>query len=81
MSEVVLMLGNIISETPEVQGSSEPVKESEVEEGPSEEIESGKQENNFWRRVVEFREMVCFRNKSIGKFDWKNWTPGVIRTR
>lgn len=75
------MLGNIISETPEVQDFSEPLKESEDKEGPSEEVESGKLENNFRRRVVEFREMVCFRNKSIGKFDWKNWTPSVIRTR
>ncbi|WOG86780.1 hypothetical protein DCAR_0205998 [Daucus carota subsp. sativus] len=80
MSEVVLMLGNIISDTPEMQGSSESVKESE-DEAPSEEFESGKQENNFRRRVVEFREMVSFRNKSIGKFDWKNWTPGIIKTR
>lgn len=74
------MLGNIISDTPEMQGSSESVKESE-DEAPSEEFESGKQENNFRRRVVEFREMVSFRNKSIGKFDWKNWTPGIIKTR
>lgn len=79
MSEVVSILGNIISETPEVQGSSEPVKESEDEDGPSELVESGKQENNFRRRVVELREMLSLRNKSI--FDWKNWTPGVIRTR
>lgn len=82
MSEVVEILGNIISEVtsqdsiPEVAKETEEVKEEESRE----ENEVGKQENNDRKRGFDFKEMVSFRNRSIGKLDWRNWTPGLVRT-
>ncbi|KAK9279314.1 hypothetical protein L1049_012993 [Liquidambar formosana] len=82
MSEVVEMLGNIISETsPQDEGASQPIDEIEdVKEETTNETESTKQGNNYLKKVFDFREMVNLRNKSIGKLDWKNWTPGLVRT-
>ncbi|KAJ7980852.1 Protein kinase [Quillaja saponaria] len=84
MSEVVDKLGSIISETmfPE-QSISQPVnKTEEVEEGDEAETgpEPTKQSNNYLKKVFDIREIVSLRNKSIGKLDWKNWTPGLVRT-
>ncbi|XP_008223689.1 PREDICTED: probable receptor-like protein kinase At5g47070 isoform X1 [Prunus mume] len=82
MSEVVVVLGSIIDElSSQDEVVHEPVieteeaKEETVEET---EIETTKQGNK--KRVFDIREMVNFRNKSIGKLDWRNWTPGLIRT-
>ncbi|XP_021828545.1 probable serine/threonine-protein kinase PBL19 isoform X1 [Prunus avium] len=80
MSEVVVVLGSIIDElssqdevVPEPVIETEEAKEETVEET---EIETTKHGNK--KRVFDIREMVNFRNKSIGKLDWRNWTP--IRT-
>lgn len=85
MSEVVEMLGNIISEissqdevTPQPVGDIEDVKEeSEAEMEPE---PTTKQGSNYLKKVFDIREMVNLRNKSIGKLDWRNWTPGLVRT-
>ncbi|KAK3012775.1 hypothetical protein RJ639_010211, partial [Escallonia herrerae] len=78
MSEVVEMLGNIISETSsQEQGAPEPVKLTEdVKEERREEVELSKQGNIYRKRVFDFKEMVSLR--SIGKLDWKIWTAGVL---
>nr|GMD15830.1 probable serine/threonine-protein kinase PBL19 [Ipomoea batatas] len=39
------------------------------------------QENNNQKKGFDFREIINLRNKSIGKLDWRNWTPGLVRTR
>lgn len=83
MSEVVATLGIIISETSSLQeeDASEPNKETQdVKEETLEEVESGKQGTNLRKRVFDFKEMVSLRNRSIGKLDWRNWTPAVVRT-
>ncbi|GMI84081.1 PBS1-Like 37 [Hibiscus trionum] len=84
MSEVVEMLGNIISQTssqyePASQsiGENEDVKEeSEVET----EVESTKQGHNYLKKVFDIKEIISLRNRSVGKLDWRNWTPGLVRT-
>lgn len=84
MSEAVEMLGNIISESSsQDEATPEPICETEVmkEEIEGERTgESNKQGNNYLKRVLDIREMVNLRNKSIGKLDWRNWTPGLVRT-
>ncbi|KAL7173394.1 hypothetical protein ACSBR2_032790 [Camellia fascicularis] len=82
MSDVVEMLGNIISETPlQDDVFPQPAKESEdALEETEEEAEPCKEENNPWKRVFDLKEMISLRNKSIGKLDWRNWTPGIVRT-
>ncbi|XP_057954195.1 serine/threonine-protein kinase PCRK1 [Malania oleifera] len=83
MSEVVDTLGSIISEmmSQDEDSAVQPVKEAEgVKEENMEEIEPSRQGNNYLRRVFDLREMVRLRNKSIGKLDWRNWTPGLVRT-
>uniref|UniRef100_A0A6N2MZX5 Protein kinase domain-containing protein n=1 Tax=Salix viminalis TaxID=40686 RepID=A0A6N2MZX5_SALVM len=84
MSEVVEMLGNIIDEISS-QDEDTPEPASEIEEAKEEatgetEAESNKQGNNNWKKVFDIREMVNLRNRSIGKLDWRNWTPGLVRT-
>ncbi|KAK2995952.1 hypothetical protein RJ640_003744, partial [Escallonia rubra] len=78
MSEVVEMLGNIISGTlSQEQGAPEPVKLTEdVKEERIEEVDLSKQGNIYRKRVFDFKEMVSLR--LIGKLDWKNWTAGVL---
>lgn len=85
MSEVVEMLGNIISETlsqdesvsQSVDENDDDVKEeSEVET----EVESTKQGHNYLKKVFDIREIISLRNRSVGKLDWRNWTPGPVRT-
>ncbi|KAK0606204.1 hypothetical protein LWI29_035125 [Acer saccharum] len=86
MSEVVEILGNIISETssqdediPQPVIETEDVKE-ETEAEAETERESTKQGNNYLKKVFDIKERVNLRNKSIGKLDWRNWTPGLVRT-
>lgn len=83
MSEVVETLGNIINETSSQEAALEPVNETEEakeENVGDSEPESGKQGNNYLKKVFDIRDFVNLRNKSIGKLDWRNWTPGMIRT-
>ncbi|XP_028757122.1 serine/threonine-protein kinase PCRK1-like isoform X2 [Neltuma alba] len=85
MSEVVEILGGIINdavsqfECPLQAVVSEEEKEEKLSE---EDTESGaaKQGNNYLKKVVDFREMMSLRNKSIRRLDWKNWAPGLVRT-
>lgn len=68
MSEVIEMLGSIIDEETEDNVNEESV-----------EPESGKTENTTRKKGFDFREMVL-RNRSIGKIEWRNWTPSLVRT-
>ncbi|KAF4362196.1 hypothetical protein G4B88_009476 [Cannabis sativa] len=91
MSEVVEILGNIINETTSqevevaaqevvapqaISETEEPEEETTVESEPV----STKQGNNYLKKVFDIREMVNLRTKSISKLDWRNWTPGLVRT-
>jgi serine/threonine protein kinase len=85
MSEVVEMLGNIIAEASTHQDEDAPQPVNETEEVKEEitgetEPEATKQGNNYRKKVFDIREMVSLRNKSFGKLDWRNWTPGLVRT-
>lgn len=83
MSEVVEILGSIIDEEASSQEETES-KSVKVAEDESEELdaetEPTKSGNNYMRKVREIKERVNLRNKSIGKLDWKNWTPGLVKT-
>ncbi|XP_075635970.1 serine/threonine-protein kinase PCRK1 [Castanea sativa] len=84
MSEVVEILGNIISNTTSQDEDGPPVV-SEAEEVKDEttgetEPESTRQGSNYRKKMFDIREMVNLRNKSFGKLDWRNWTPGLVRT-
>ncbi|XP_023874704.2 serine/threonine-protein kinase PCRK1 [Quercus suber] len=84
MSEVVERLGNIISDTTSQDEDGPPVI-SEAEEVKDEttgetEPESARQGSNYRKKMFDIREMVNLRNKSFGKLDWRNWTPGLVRT-
>ncbi|KAK9998628.1 hypothetical protein SO802_018231 [Lithocarpus litseifolius] len=84
MSEVVEILGNIISDTTSQDEDGPPVV-SEAEEVKDEttgetEPESTRQGSNYRKKMFDIREMVNLRNKSFGKLDWRNWTPGLVRT-
>ncbi|XP_050203365.1 serine/threonine-protein kinase PCRK1 [Mercurialis annua] len=83
MSEVVEILGSIISEASSLdEVASEPVAETEdVKEEASVETEpeSTKHWNGYRKKIFDLREIVNLRNRSIGKLDWRNWTP-LIRT-
>ncbi|KAF3454697.1 hypothetical protein FNV43_RR05145 [Rhamnella rubrinervis] len=83
MSEVVDVLGKIINVASTQEIAPEPVNETEEakEETVGErEPVSGKQGNNYLKKVFDIRDIVNLRNKSIGKLDWRNWTPGLVRT-
>ncbi|PHT78148.1 Receptor-like serine/threonine-protein kinase [Capsicum annuum] len=93
MSEVVDMLESIITDAAaQAEAVPETVKEAEDvnEEATKEEVdtkeegkgeaESGRPESNNQKWVFDFKEMVSFRNKSIGKIDWRNWKAGLIKT-
>ncbi|KAK2430137.1 non-specific serine/threonine protein kinase [Trifolium repens] len=86
MSEVVEILDSIINETVPVD---ECISEVVTETGEGNvvnlsvevtEPEPAKQGNNYLKKVFEFRDKVSLKNKSIGRFDWKNWAPGLVRT-
>lgn len=90
MSEVVEILGNIISEmisqdedAPQLVNGNEEFREEitgEIENEPEPEPVTTKQGNNYLKKVFDIREMVNLKNKSFGKLDWRNWTPGLVRT-
>ncbi|XP_076911235.1 serine/threonine-protein kinase PCRK1-like [Bidens hawaiensis] len=85
MSEVVVMLGNIIDDMlpcqqePETQTETETQVVDENEDGPGQ-IDLVKEEGcgggNYMRRVFEFKELVSLRNRSCGRLDWRYWTHG-----
>ncbi|XP_020973498.1 probable serine/threonine-protein kinase PBL19 isoform X2 [Arachis ipaensis] len=86
MSDVVEFLANILNDTIQeesipqavVANGEEKVKPSSVKDIEPE--PAAKQGNNYLKKVFEFRDMVSLRNKSIGRLDWKNWAPGLVRT-
>ncbi|XP_022755766.1 probable serine/threonine-protein kinase PBL19 isoform X3 [Durio zibethinus] len=84
MSDVVETLGNIISETlSQNEAVSQSVSENEDVKEESEvqtEVESTKQGHNYLKKVFDIRELINLRNRSVGKLDWRNWTPGLVRT-
>ncbi|RVW66163.1 putative serine/threonine-protein kinase PBL19 [Vitis vinifera] len=82
MSEVVEILGNIITEiAPQEEVAPQPINETDnVKEEAEEETEPIKQGNNYLRKVFDLKDMVNLRTKSVGKLDWRNWTPGMVRT-
>lgn len=80
MSEVTEMLGCIIADAsppdecvPEADIQTENVHEETIGS------ESGKTTNSSRKKGFDFREIVL-RNRSIGKLDWRNWTPSLVRT-
>ncbi|KAF5727381.1 receptor-like protein kinase [Tripterygium wilfordii] len=83
MSEVVEILGGIICEasqddcTSQTGSGNDEVKEENTAET---DIGSTKQGNKSRRTVFNIKEIVNLRNRSIGKLDWRNWTPGLVRT-
>ncbi|KAL2898977.1 Serine/threonine-protein kinase PCRK1 [Bienertia sinuspersici] len=82
MSDVVEVLSSIIDEASsqeETESKSEKVAEDESEELDTE-TEPTKPGNNYLRKVRDIKEMVSLRNKSIGKLDWRNRTPGLVKT-
>ncbi|KAL0390212.1 UNVERIFIED_CONTAM: Serine/threonine-protein kinase PCRK1 [Sesamum calycinum] len=80
MSEVTEMLGSIISEaSPPGECVPEPITQTENANEETVETESGKTENHHRKKGFDFKELVL-RNRSIGKLDWRNWTPSLVRT-
>ncbi|XP_059297632.1 serine/threonine-protein kinase PCRK1 [Lycium ferocissimum] len=87
MSEIVDMLENVITDAvPETPKEAEDVNEESAKEEVNtkeegqEEVESGKLESNSQKWGFDFKEMVSFRNKSISKLDWRNWTTALVKT-
>ncbi|XP_022986870.1 probable serine/threonine-protein kinase PBL19 [Cucurbita maxima] len=87
MSEVVEILGNIISEScQDHEAVSQPVNDEIVEtkeetaEVAEVEAATTRHRQSHLKKVFDFRDMVSLRNRSFGKLDWRNWTPGLVRT-
>lgn len=79
MSEIVEMLGSIIdAASPQDEFVPGSDKEAESMKEEAEESEPGKQESSR-KKGFDLRDLVM-RNRSIGKLDWRNWTPGLVRT-
>ncbi|XP_075490601.1 serine/threonine-protein kinase PCRK1-like [Primulina tabacum] len=80
MSEIIEMLGCMINEA-SLPDKSVPrdIKHIENVEEETVESESGKCENSIRKKGFAFLEIVS-RNRSIGKLDWRNWTPSLART-
>lgn len=87
MSEVVEMLGRIINDLSPAEAKTEPEPEPKPESAPEHEIVTEenaveivmrKQEGNgkHLKKVFDFKEL---RNRSIGRIDWRHWTPGMIK--
>ncbi|CAD5319804.1 unnamed protein product [Arabidopsis thaliana] len=82
MSEVVSLLGRIIDEEaenvpPPVANDTEEIIKAEVN-GQSE-PELKKQGSRYRKKVLDLRDKMNL-NKSLSKLDWRNWTPGLVRT-
>ncbi|KAI3682446.1 hypothetical protein L1987_82432 [Smallanthus sonchifolius] len=89
MSELVEMLGKIINDLSPLQAKNEPEPEPEPKSEPEPEHEFVTEENtqeivlrkqegngNYLKKVFDFKEL---RNRSIGRFDWRHWSPGMIK--
>ncbi|CAL9234743.1 unnamed protein product [Arabidopsis halleri] len=82
MSEVVSLLGRIMDE--EAENVPPPVAE-ETEEMIKPEVigesepELKKQGSSYRKKVLDLRDKMNL-NKSLSKLDWRNWTPGLVRT-
>ncbi|KAI8523803.1 hypothetical protein RHMOL_Rhmol13G0100500 [Rhododendron molle] len=83
MSAVVEMLGDIIGDAPlGDDGATQPDKETEEGEVETrEEVVSCKEETYSRKGDFDLKEMISLRTRSIGKLDWRNWTPGTVKTR
>ncbi|KAJ4891228.1 Protein kinase superfamily protein [Raphanus sativus] len=82
MSQVVSLLGSIIDEETEnapapLGDETEEITEAEVS-GESE-PEMTKQGSHYLKKVLDLRDKMSL-NKSLSKLDWRNWTPGLVRT-
>ncbi|ESQ51380.1 hypothetical protein EUTSA_v10017635mg [Eutrema salsugineum] len=76
MSEVVSVLGSIIDEERE---NAPPPLADETEEIVEAEPEVVKQGSKYRKKVLDIRDKMSL-NKSLSKLDWRNWTPGLVRT-
>ncbi|KAF9612327.1 hypothetical protein IFM89_038930 [Coptis chinensis] len=84
MSEVVEILGQIISETASSSdvAVSQPIEEVETAKQKEDNVlntDSTKQGSSYRRVVFDLKEIVSLRNRSSGRLDWRNWAP-VVRT-
>ncbi|KAF5192458.1 Serine/threonine-protein kinase PCRK1 [Thalictrum thalictroides] len=84
MSEVVEILGQLISETTLSSdcGVSQFVEEAETGKEKEDGVldtDSTKHGSSYRRMVFDFKEMISSRNRSVGRLDWRNWAP-VVRT-
>lgn len=86
MSEVVESLGSIMNETVPQDAANPQAStgagEDKEEKSSVEDIEPvpAKHGKNYLKKVLELKDMVSLRNKSIGRLDWKSWAPGLVRT-
>ncbi|CAN6827029.1 unnamed protein product [Brassica oleracea] len=83
MSEVVSLLGIIIDEETEnapapLGDETEEIIEAEVS-GESEPEMTKQGGSNYLKKVLDLRDKMSL-NKSLSKLDWRNWTPGLVRT-
>ncbi|KAL0667438.1 hypothetical protein Bca4012_030142 [Brassica carinata] len=83
MSEVVSLLGSIIDEETEnapapLGDETEEIIEAEVS-GESEPEMTKQGGSNYLKKVLVLRDKMSL-NKSLSKLDWRNWTPGLVRT-
>uniref|UniRef100_A0A1J3G7N6 non-specific serine/threonine protein kinase n=1 Tax=Noccaea caerulescens TaxID=107243 RepID=A0A1J3G7N6_NOCCA len=80
MSQVVSHLGSIIDEEIE---NAPPTDETEeiikAEVNGESEPELTKQGSHYMKKVLVLRDKMSL-NKSLSKLDWRNWTPGLVRT-
>ncbi|VVB01894.1 unnamed protein product [Arabis nemorensis] len=80
MSEVVSLLGSIIDEERENAPSTLADETEEIViAGVESEPELTKQGSNYMKKVLDLRDKMNL-NKSLSKLDWRNWTPGLVRT-
>ncbi|XP_020885250.1 probable serine/threonine-protein kinase PBL19 isoform X2 [Arabidopsis lyrata subsp. lyrata] len=82
MSEVVALIGRIIDEEaedapPPVTDETEEIIKAEIN-GESE-PKLKKQGSSYRKKVLDLRDKMNL-NKSLSKLDWRNWTPGLVRT-
>lgn len=79
MSEVVSLLGSIIDE--ETENAPAPLGDEteEIIEADSEPEVIKQGGSTYLKKVLDLRDKMSL-NKSLSKLDWRNWTPGLVRT-
>ncbi|WZZ04832.1 hypothetical protein YC2023_090753 [Brassica napus] len=79
MSEVVSFLGSIIDE--ETENAPAPLGDEteEIIEADSEPEVIKQGGSTYLKKVLDLRDKMSL-NKSLSKLDWRNWTPGLVRT-